>query len=303
MEEAKAVAHIKGIGINVDTFTVNGRLKKFRELLNLFNEIGFDYVELPVAGLDVILNEKLDKRRVEDIKKILSEYHFRKTVHAPDVMNLKAPNPKHFNVFKSVIEFAKEVEAEVIVYHTGVYIEDTTPRVEQRKMEINRLKELLKLLEGTDIKIGMENIPMHHTVENIIKIIEEINHPQLGMTLDIAHLYITVKNNPELDLIDQIEKAIPHVVEFHISDNFGEITPPSQDVDKIYPFQYVYGIGDLHLPLGMGEIPYEEIFNLIKASNFSGIVMLEINDLERYVEHYDETLKYVKEKLNMKSLT
>jgi len=60
---------------------------------------------------------------------------------------------------------------------------------------------------------------------------------------------------------------------------------------------YVFGIGDLHLPLGYGAIPYERIFKYIKDSKFSGIVILEINDMNRFRNDYAACLRTIRDHL------
>ena len=40
--------HIKGIGINIDSPTIDGDLDILEKALGNFQDLGFDYVEIPV---------------------------------------------------------------------------------------------------------------------------------------------------------------------------------------------------------------------------------------------------------------
>lgn len=60
---------IKGIGINIDTKRINGSITRFENELAFFQSVGFDYVELPPAGLDVIYWGKIREKQVGRVKK------------------------------------------------------------------------------------------------------------------------------------------------------------------------------------------------------------------------------------------
>ncbi len=280
---------VKGIGVNVDTRRVSGSLKKFESELDFFQRIGFEYVEIPPAGLDVIMRGNLVPTRVKRVKQILNKYEFKYTVHAPDVINLRRiTNPWHKRVFEASIEFAGAIGAEVVVYHCG----KTDDRLDfsekqQKRAEIRALKSIAKIAEEHGVFIGVENLT-HHSIEEVLEVVEAVNHPNVRMTLDIAHLFIAA-NYKGLDYLHQMEKAMPYVVELHVSDTFGEAQERFQDIPSFEGFQLMYGIGDLHLPLGYGEISFNEVARVVLDSGFSGIVILEINNLEKYFEEYQDS--------------
>ena len=47
------------------------------------------------------------------------------------------------------------------------------------------------------------------------------------------------------------------------------------------------GKGDLHMPIGWGEIPYREVFS--RLSGYEGVLMLEL--APRYMPYYAEVLQ------------
>ena len=49
-----------------------------------------------------------------------------------------------------------------------------------------------------------------------------------------------------------------------------------------------YGLGDLHLPIGWGSIPFEEIFNVLE---FPKGLILNLEIQEKFIEYIPETIK------------
>ena len=279
---------VKGIGVNVDTRRVSGSLRKFEAELNFFENVGFEYVEIPPAGLDVIMRGNLVPTRVKRVKQLLNRFEFKYTVHAPDVINLRrVTNPWHKRVFEATLEFAGTIGAEVVVYHCGKTDDSLDfSEKQQRKAEIRALKSLARVAEEYGVFIGVENL--FHSVEEVIEVIEAVDHPRVGMTLDVAHLFIAA-NYKGWDYLEEIEKALPYVVELHVSDTFGEAQERYRDIPDFEGFKLMYGIGDLHLPLGYGDIPFNEVAKKINDFGFNGIVILEINNLEKYFEEYQDS--------------
>lgn len=287
---------IKGIGVNIDTRRVNGSIRRFTEELYFFQKLGFDYVEIPPAALDVIVRGRIIQSRLERIKGLLENFYFKYTIHAPDVLNLKEKsNPWHYKVMESTILFAKEINAESIVYHLGTvnHSLDLTEK-EQKNSEIKSLRSLAKLAENYDIKIGIENTSQ--PVDEILETVKRIDHPSVGLTLDIGHLFIFCEYTG-VDFYDQIEKGLKKAVEIHVSDNFGESTNTYKSIPNIEFFQFIYGVGDLHLPIGQGDIPYHRILKMIRESTFDGVVTLEINSMDRFEDDYKDSLEILRNRL------
>jgi len=113
--------HIKGIGINIDSSTIDGDLDLLEKTLGNFQDIGFDYAEIPVHGVDAILKWKLNWLQTRAITDILKKFKLKYTVHGPDLLNLMdSCNFKlQKEIFKSGIEFSNAIGAEIFVYHSG----------------------------------------------------------------------------------------------------------------------------------------------------------------------------------------
>ena len=76
----------------------------------------------------------------------------------------------------------------------------------------------------------------------------------------------------------------------HINDNYGKFDPLSPASKNV-----ALGYGDLHLPIGWGKIPYEDVFRLIKRTYKHGLYLLEIDD--EFREYYQYAITKLREML------
>ena len=106
-------------------------------------------------------------------------------------------------------------------------------------------------------------------IRPIVRQLEAIDDPAVGMTLDIAHLHIAAYDIG-FDYLDAIEEAAPWVSHLHANDNFGRLDRGFDSEADRWP----YGEADVHLPPGWGSIPYAEAFARLSA--YSGDLILEI---------------------------
>jgi len=281
---------IKGVGINAHSPRINGDIELLERDLAHFKKIGFDYVEIPVHGVDGVINGKLNLENVKRVKEALRRYNLKATVHAPDPLNLRKDN---FNlqkeVFQSSIEFASKLEAKVLVYHGGNF-EGRKQEGELQNLaserEIRALKALSEFADKRGVQICLENGAS--SIEKLVTMVREVDRENVGITYDFGHAFLFYNAyGKEGDFLESIEKTIPYLKHAHIHDNFGRLT---SGIVRPYINRLPFGEGDLHMPPGMGRIPYNKIIPLIK--DYSGVAMMEI--LPRYKDFYQQALISVK---------
>jgi sugar phosphate isomerase/epimerase len=103
----------------------------------------------------------------------------------------------------------------------------------------------------------------------IVRQLEAIDDPAVGMTLDIAHLHIAA-HDLGFDYLQAVEQAAPWVRHLHANDNFGRLDWGFDNESDRWP----YGEADIHLPPGWGSIPYGEVF--ARLNGYQGDLILEI---------------------------
>lgn len=278
---------LKGVGINADAKIINGDLDKLEKILDYYSKSEFDYVEIPPHGAGVVLNGFLIDKRANATKKILESFDLKYTIHIPDDINLGEFRRQkvHYRAFKTCIEYASYIKADLMVYHSAVRMpyEEQHSLEEIKELEAEQLRELADYADKRGIKIAIENgfpdrreiaTAKRHTYSSLLEElgeqVEKINKPNVGICLDVGHAYLSA-NFYGVDFIESIKGIAKYVIHFHIHDNFG-VLPKT---DKHYIQLHTMGEGDLHLPLGWGSIPYYEIFSTITFNN-SSVLIVEI---------------------------
>jgi len=282
---------IKGIGIDASAPRLDGNLEILEKDLDFFERCGFDYVEIPVHGVDVVVGGRLNERRAAQVRRILAGFDLKYTVHLPDPLNLFDVERLnlHKEIFLAGMEFANSIGAEVVVYHGGAINasnEDLKLPLENFKaIEREVLIELAEVAAPLGIKIGVENAgPDSYSarLNELIEQVQEINSPNVGITLDFGHAYLTA-HLFGFDFIGAIREAAPYAIHLHVHDNFGQTMP--FEMPQI--FHVSFGNGDLHMPPGWGEIPYDEVFSFLSTPPV--VLLLEIRP--RYMDQFKEVLK------------
>ncbi len=321
---------VKGIGINVDSSAINGDLSLLKDTLSMIQDVGFHYAEIPVHGVDGICNGKINRLQASTIKDILKKYHLKYTVHAPDLLNLMDDHHFQLQkeIFKSGVEFAHFIGSEIFVYHSGKILLQAAMIHKQwghdhlssipswqeaarlRMIEVDTLQEIASSAKALKVTIAIETANpgweeeylqesellssdqlIHYNyglrLETLVEQVKKVDRENVAITMDFGHAYIASKYC-RFNYIDAIQSALPYIRHVHIHDCFGKVSlfDEQRDIDLI-PF----GKGDMHMPIGWGEIPYDEIFGLLK--NYDGVICLELKP--RYKNYFADSLQKVKE--------
>ena len=219
-------------------------------------------------------------------------------------------------VFIACLDFCTAIGANVMVYHSGLIalkqtafglspLPDDEALELARKQEVSALREIMPLAAERGVIVAMENRDPHPweiatligagespetltkyhaglTIPALIQQVKAVNHPNLKLTLDFAHLFLAA-NHCGFDYLEAIRQAAPYIGHLHGSDNFGRLGGIFDSLSDRIP----YGDGDLHLPPGWGTIPHIE--SLAQLPDYEGLYILEIRP--RFHEHFGESLK------------
>ena len=215
------------------------------------------------------------------------------------------------DVFLACLDFCAAIGAKVMVYHSGLIalygarfglepIPDDGALELAREQEISALKALMPLAVERGVVIAMENRDPHPwevavlasaglppdkllkyhagmAIPGLVRQIEAVNHPDLGLTLDYGHLFLAA-HQCGFDYLDAVRQAAPHVRHVHASDNCGRLGGVFDGLKDRIP----YGDGDLHMPPGWGTIPHQK--TLAQLPDYKGLCILEIRS--RFSEHF-----------------
>ena len=285
------------IGQSMHPFWVNGDLGRLSEELLQIKEAGAECCELVLPGLDVVIGGKVIRQRQEAVLGILREYGFEYTLHMPHGLNLIDAKMLEMNlgVFRAGIEFAQSVGIKIINYHAG------TTKTNDKSLIHNEAEQIKKLAASApDILFCMEN-PLFFTddefsaaldAEDSIEFWKQVGLENFKLTFDIGHSFLR-HGGDAAALLSDFKQLLPYAGHIHLHDNCGV----KMDMKAAgHADRLSCGIGDIHLPLGWGRLPMDEIFALLNSfKQYNGIVNLEIE--RRFCYQYTQSISLVRESL------
>tara|TARA_B100000965_G_C19585840_1_gene755719 strand:- start:703 stop:1596 length:894 start_codon:yes stop_codon:yes gene_type:complete len=282
----------------------NGDIASLASQIARMKEVGIDSLEVPIYETDVICGKKINQPELIILKETLNDKGFSYTVHGELSVNLL--DSENFESHKEVLKRDIEVSGEINATHLVTHYGQTTNRVYEDKKKYESLlkkqqecyAELGQYAKDHGVVLAIENL-FPFELENyaplpseIAKTLGEINHPNIKCCLDISHGYIncTFRN---VHFFDEINAIAPFSEHIHMHDSFGLI-------ERMWTYikaeNTSYGQGDLHLPLGWGDIPFEKIFGEIQ---FPQNLNLNFELPERYLKYFVENLEKAKKLLTL----
>ena len=310
--------HIKAIGLAVGVGAGKDRFRRLEEALTQVHDFGYEMAEISISSLGIIFDGAVRPQPLADLVAVTRNVPLRYSVHGLNRLNL-AYDVRHDlcrRIMAAQIEVAGAVGASCLVYHSGLQALDEVrygvrrtllsdnELAEGAALEAAALRALAPLARDAGVIIGMENgdshlwehnvlaqfglpssaLAQHHArmmIPPIVRQLEAIDDPAVGMTLDIAHLHIAA-HDLGFDYLQAVTDAAPWVRHLHANDNFGRLDTGFDSEPDRWP----YGEADIHLPPGWGSIPYTEVF--ARLPEYRGDLILEIKS--GFADCFDESL-------------
>ncbi|MCF6367339.1 TIM barrel protein [Rhizobium halophilum] len=286
------MGNIIATGFNAGS--INGEIESFEEDLRALAEIGVDTVELGLTTLDVIAGGRIIKDRAERLVEMTRKFDFRYTVHGLVSSNFMDPATcrYHIDAAKALVELCDRVDARILVQHGGCLRGDQIfDRPEADLREREALLELAEFAKPYGVRIALENIfttepgQYRQTPAEVAETVKAVNHQNVVALIDFSHAYIE-STYRGLNFREQIAAMAPVAGHLHLHDSFGR---PQGFYKGFHPQENTaMGIGDLHMPLGWGDIDWDDIFKELKFLPGT-VAMMEIG--RRYRSEQPESLQ------------
>jgi sugar phosphate isomerase/epimerase len=199
--------------------------------------IGFDSIDIFADPLDIDIRErKLIRTECEKAQLPIISV-------ACVAVGLIDFNPSvqrfHLDRCKAYLDFCYELNARNLLLVLGEYIWDrqVIPPAEQWATGVQHLKTLGDYAARLDLQIALELEPFKlsllNSVANMVRFIDEVNHPAVRANIDVSHLQLAGTKPEELR---QLKGKAIHV---HISDCNGQVhgdLPPGRGVVDFVPY-------------------------------------------------------------------
>ena len=290
------MSNITGTGFN--SGSDDGELFSLEADLRRLADIGVDTVELALTGIDLISGGRIIPERLERLIAVTEQFDFRYTVHGLVSSNFMDPDTLAYQMAaaKALVEVCDRIDARILVQHGGCLRADQIhQRAEADIREREALTELGDFARPYGVRIALENIfttelgQYRQTPAEVAETVKAVNHPNVVALIDFSHAYIesTYKG---LDFRAQIAAMAPVTGHLHVHDSFGR---PQGFYKPFFPQENTaMGVGDLHLPLGWGNIDWDGIFAELEFLPDT-VLMMEVG--ARYRSEQPESLRRARE--------
>lgn len=248
------------------THTGDGNFSTLQPALGAIADLGATAAELSLFGEEMISGGRIIEERATRLVEITRQFDLRYSVHGQIVSNFM--DREHLDYQKAAVramlELCDRVGAGILVHHSGNAKMPALSRIaDLDRMERDALGEMADVAAGYGVRIALENIfatsdaEYRQTPETVAETVRAVGSLAVCGLIDFSHAYIE-STRLGLDWRDQIRAMAPVTGHLHVHDSFGR----PYSMTKFYHAAEAtaLGIGDLHLPIGWGDIPWEEIF-------------------------------------------
>ena len=254
------------IATGFNSGSTDGELDSLEADLRRLADMGVDTVELALTAIDLISGGRIIEERAERLVALTSQFDFRYTVHGLVSSNFMDPATQRYQLdaAKALVQLCDRVGSGILVQHGGALRADQLQeRAGADEREREALTELADFARPYNVRIALENIfttelgQYRQTPAEVAETVKAVNHPNVVALIDFSHAYIesTYKG---LNFREQIAAMAPVTGHLHVHDSFGR---PQGFYKAFFPQENTaMGIGDLHMPLGWGDIDWDSIF-------------------------------------------
>lgn len=237
---------------------------------------GFDVCEINLSTVPLIIGGVIQKKVLQYVKEVLQRHKLSYTAHVGyglDLRNLEELK-LHRNVLFSSVRVCTALGIQLLNLHYEV--ESMFP--DREAAFLNAHLEAASLSEKMGVRLAIENIEIEHA-QKTLDFVRQASHPNMGMTLDLGHLYLSAQHF-QYDYLEMVEACAPYLCHLHVNDNTGSFEPLRVENHQLYNTvsmneRFTFGRGDIHIPPLWGKAPLPEAFGIIKRAGYQGVWLCE----------------------------
>ncbi|WP_274425555.1 sugar phosphate isomerase/epimerase family protein [Chelativorans sp. YIM 93263] len=277
---------MSALGTGISAQLEKTDLTDFAGILDNIQSLGAETIEIPLYDMDVVVGGRIRPERLKLLTDACNGRDVTYTVHGPLATNFLDQSfriPRHMEVLKASLDASAEIGAVHYVMHTGLIPMQLSEGIEAA---YERQREQLAIAgdyaRDRGVILCVENLfggyegKVHTaTPARLARELAEIDHSHVLATLDFSHAYLHC-NFLGLHFLTEVEQFAPYAKHLHMHDSFGRQDDTWMFTDGE---RTAYGHGDLHLPVGWGNIPWDDIFT---RCSFPDETVLNIELKKRY---------------------
>ncbi len=252
--------------MNADQIHLGGTARSPEDVIT-FHKMGLQFAEIPITDPDNFSGLK------DNYKGLLKELSIYYLCHGPqegDANDIESLEETYLPKLMHILSIMPELQMKLLTFHLWM----DTRFVDKNAIEykIGLIKRITEQAKKSGITICLENLSEKSS--HLKKVFAVF--PFLGLTMDLGHGQLLSKEHTGFGFMRTYPERIKHI---HLHDNRGG----SSHND------------DLHLPVGDGVIDFENIFKMLKSTNYKGTITLELQP-----DEIKKCLEYVKRLLTVK---
>ncbi len=265
--------------VGFSTSPHKGDLANLEASIAAIVDLGADVVELGLFGEDLISGGRIIEGRAKEFAAICAKFDIRYTVHGLIVSNFM--DEAHLAYQKAavmaMIELCDRIGADTLVHHSGHAPIGSRPLLQHYdRIERAALAEMSLVAARHGVRIALENIfavdnsEYRQLPSEVAATVRSVGSPHLVGLIDFSHAYIEATRTGA-DFAHEIAAMAPVTGHLHVHDSFGR----PYTMSKFYYTSeaIALGIGDLHLPLGWGDLPFAALFDAIDILPGTALIM------------------------------
>lgn len=241
-------------------------LSDLGHILDEVEALGVETIELPNFDMDLVVAGRIRGSHLDRLKDACRGRQVAYTVHGPLAINFfddPARLSRHFEVMKASMEVASEVGAIHYIVHSGIMavqplevVEGAYARQREWLARAGDVAQDLGLLVCVETMFGGHEGRIHaSTPSRLAAELDAIAHPNVWATLDFSHSYLRLGYFGG-NFVDEVRALSPRAKHLHLHDSFGRADNlPTYSLSE----KLAFGHGDLHLPVGWGDIPWSTL--------------------------------------------
>jgi sugar phosphate isomerase/epimerase len=233
--------------------------------LGRIEEVGASHCELSLCGAFLVAGGRVLPEMRRRLETVCARRALRYTVHGYLGCNLMdaAHLELHEQVAAAMLELTAAVGGTVMVHHPGIVPMTSLVELERlHRQERDALRRLGDVAAGHGVRIAVETLFVEsrelYTADpaRLAQEIVAVDHPNVTGTLDLSHSHIQTSLIGH-DFAAALAAFAPVTGHVHLHDSFGR--PAS--LPRFYGLaeRIAYGMGDIHLPFGWGDIAFETL--------------------------------------------
>jgi sugar phosphate isomerase/epimerase len=254
-----------GIDVGMSLDHTADTLQELGPALDLFETLGVDSVELFLPSLGVVVGAGVRAGQLAELRRLCADRPFAITAHGALSVNLGDVESKRLqrDVVRASVDACGAAGIRLLVQHA------MHCPFERRAIDLalgcerEALAALGPEAAAAGVVLAIETMypdPGRWTPSpaELAAQLGAVDAPAVGATVDFGHSWLNRGHRP-FDYLAEMAELAPWAAHLHIHDNFGRpaLFRPWSRGDAI-----MLGFGDLHLPPGAGDVPWDALARL-----------------------------------------